>query len=316
MQDQKYFGQDRSSLTGFAINPLNRLSERRHEQPFIDTLIAAPTTRTVIFSGETPVLRQNGNEYGAYFTFAEAHEIGSAGEVAFLGLDGEDALFATLIEEETPENSQARGDIARVDLRSIATQGLVSVPVIGALAQAKSLLYWHKRHRFCANCGTLTLVSSAGWKRDCPQCQAAHFPRTDPVVIMLVQQAEHCLLGRQPIFPAGLYSCLAGFLESGETIENAVRREVFEEAGLPIGKVEYFASQPWPFPASLMIGCMAEALDDRVTVDGLELEDARWFSREEVKQMLDKTHPLHFSAPPKLAIANLLISSWASNEWR
>jgi NAD+ diphosphatase len=314
MLDETTEGLDYSSLTGFAVNPLNRLSERRHEPKVIEGLRAQPNTKTLVLAGEIPVLRRVGNGYEAEFTFVEALNIGQAREIAFLGLNGEDPVFATLIEQEIPENRQTADDLTRIDLRSIAAQGLLSPALLGALSQAKSLMYWHKRHRYCSNCGNMTSVSCAGWKRDCPYCQAAHFPRTDPVVIMLVRHGDTCLLGRQPSFIKGMYSCLAGFMEAGETIEDAVRRETREEAGIRVGKVSYLASQPWPFPASLMIGCIGDALEDEIKLDQQELEDARWFSRDEVRQMLDKTHPLGLSCPPKLAIANLLIRFWATNE--
>ncbi len=169
--------------------------------------------------------------------------------------------------------------------------GSVSPDDLGALAEGKALLFWHAKHRFCANCSLPTVASAGGWRRECASCGTHHFPRTDPVVIMLAIDGERCLLGRQPRFPAGMYSCLAGFLEPGETIEDAVRREIAEEAGIATGTVTYLGSQPWPFPASLMIGCMVEAASTEITIDRQELEDARWFTRDEVKAMLAGRHP-------------------------
>ena len=152
-----------------------------------------------------------------------------------------------------------RDDLKLVDLRSIAAGGLVPAEQASMLAAAKALMHWHARRRFCSNCGQPTEVAAAGWRRECKNCGMQHFPRTDPVVIMLAVDGDDCLLGRQPRFPKGMYSALAGFVEPGETIEAAVRREILEEAGVACGEVRYFASQPWPFPSSLMIGCFAEA---------------------------------------------------------
>ncbi len=154
-------------------------------------------------------------------------------------------------------------------------------------------------------------MAIAGWRRDCPVCKATHFPRTDPVVIMLAVDGEACLLGRQPRFPKGMYSALAGFLEPGETIEAAVRREIREEAGVVCGAVQYFASQPWPFPASLMIGCFAEAEGRRIEVDRVELEDARWFGRDEAVALIEGRHPDGLTAPMPMAIAHHLLKRWA-----
>ncbi len=177
------------------------------------------------------------------------------------------------------------------DLRSLAGEGRIAPHELGLLATAKSLLAWHARNGFCAHCGTPTRVAAGGYRRECPACETHHFPRTDPVVIMLIRHGDLCLLGRSPRFKEGMYSCLAGFLEPGETIEDAVRRESFEEVGLTIGAVHYHASQPWPFPSSLMIGCVAESRDSGITLDPVELADARWFSRDEVAAMLEGRHP-------------------------
>ena len=167
-------------------------------------------------------------------------------------------------------------------------QGLVGPDHLAPLAEAKALLAWHARHRFCANCGAPTNVSQAGWKRECPSCKVEHFPRTDPVVIMLAIDGDRCLLGRAGRFVANMWSCLAGFVEPGESIEEAARRETLEEAGIICGSVKYFASQPWPFPMSLMIGCHAQATSTEITVDREELEDARWFTRDEVALMFTR----------------------------
>jgi NAD+ diphosphatase len=199
----------------------------------------------------------------------------------------------------------------RIDLRSIALQGLVAPELLGILGQAKSMLDWHRRHGFCANCGSASRASAAGWHRNCDACGARHFPRVDPVVIMLAIDGERCLLGRQRHFAQGMYSALAGFLEPGETAEDAVRREVFEEARVKCARVVYYASQPWPFPSSLMIGCFTQASATEIVVDTAELEDARWFSRSEVAAMLAGTHSGGLSAPKPFAIAHHLLRAYA-----
>ena len=167
----------------------------------------------------------------------------------------------------------------------MAMQGVVPPDQLSAIAMAKSMVTWHQRHGFCANCGTRTAMKEGGWKRDCPSCKAEHFPRTDPVVIMLVTSGDKCLLGRQKQFLPGMCSCLAGFVEAAETIEDAVRREIFEESGIRCTDVNYYMTQPWPYPSSLMIGCTARATNEDIVVDRTELEDARWFDRAEATLM-------------------------------
>ena len=204
-----------------------------------------------------------------------------------------------------------RDDLELVDLRTIATQGLVSPTALAILGQAKAILHWRARHGRCANCGAPTRIAAAGWRRECHACQAQHFPRTDPVVIMLAVDGERCLLGRQARFPKGMVSCLAGFVEPGETIEEAVRREIHEEAGIVCGEVAYVASQPWPFPSSLMIGCLARATSRAIAIDRNELEDARWFDRAEVVAMLGGRHPEGLWPPNPMAIAHHIMRYWA-----
>ena len=257
----------------------------------------------------------------------EIEALGGAQVEAFLGLapDGAPIFIALLPDEAVEQRADTsdgfldrrilvvpdREDLKLVDLRSIAAGGLVPQDQGAMLAAAKALMNWHMRHQFCSNCGAPTEVAVAGWRRDCPVCKAIHFPRTDPVVIMLAVDGDACLLGRQPRFPKGMYSALAGFVEPGETIEAAVRREVREEAGVACRSVQYFASQPWPFPASLMIGCFVEAESRSLEVDRVELEDARWFSRDEAIALVEGRHPDGLLAPAPMAIAHHLLKRWA-----
>lgn len=181
------------------------------------------------------------------------------------------------------------------------------------IATGRALLGWHATHRFCANCGAPSRVELSGWQRKCPACGSQHFPRTDPVVIMAITRGDRLLLGRGTTWPERMYSLLAGFVEPGETIEAAVRRETFEEAGIGVGAVSYVASQPWPFPMSLMFGCRGEALDDTITIDPAELSEARWVSRDEANGILAGLHP-QIAVPRKGAIAGALIEAWAAGK--
>ncbi len=187
----------------------------------------------------------------------------------------------------------------------------------GTYAAARSLIDWHSRHLFCANCGTPTAPFKSGWARLCPNCGTEHFPRTDPVVIMLAQHGEgeeaRVLVGRQAMFPPGRYSALAGFVEVGESLEEAVRRELSEEAGIRAGRVHYLNSQPWPFPSQLMIACIAETGDDTLTLDRTEIEDAKWVDRNGVRAALAEEEGAPFLPPPPYAIANTLFRMWVDN---
>lgn len=179
-------------------------------------------------------------------------------------------------------------------------------------ATARALLEWHRTHGFCAACGQASHMVQGGWQRSCPACKAQHFPRTDPVVIMLITHGNSVLLGRNENWPEGMYSLLAGFVEPGETIEAAVRREVFEESGVRVGEVGYLASQPWPFPASLMIGCRGTALGREITLDPAELQDARWVSREELTLAFSGSHPT-IKPSRKGSIAQFLMANWLAD---
>ncbi len=298
-----------SSLTGFSGNVIDRRSEARTADSLAGALADA-AARLYLFRGE-PALIKTGDD--PLFTAAEARALGASLDAAvLLGWSDSGPRLAAALAEEAPIDETK---VAAVTLRTLASSALLPADHLGALAQARALLSWHIRHGFCAVCGTATTSTLGGARRDCPNCGAQHFPRTDPVVIMLAIDAgsggEQALLGRSARFNAGMYSCLAGFMEPGETIEDAVRRETAEESGIRIGRVRYHASQPWPFPSSLMIGCYAEALSTAIRRDENELEDCRWFSREDVRRMLAGNHKEGITVPVSMAIASHLIRGWA-----
>lgn len=296
---------------GFAHGVLDRAAHRREDADFLATALTTGKSYAVV--GDAVVLHA-GEPLDALFDVAGLPLPEQQRERVFLGLEGEAPRFATLYDETASEALAAVPGVTLIGLRQCAVEALLPPGALGALATGKALLYWHAKHRFCSTCGALTKVTQAGWRRDCPACQALHFPRTDPVVIMLAVQGDVCLMGRQPRFVPGMYSCLAGFCEPGETIEAAVRREVFEEAGITTGRVRYLASQPWPFPESLMIGCIAEATSQTIQRDETELEDARWFTRDEVKLMFARQHPEQFWAPAKFSLASQLLQAWVRGE--
>ena len=309
---------------GFAGSSLDRLANRRDDAAFVAELREAPGARFALLARDMPILGRETRQ--AFWTRALAERLGPPQAEILLGLDREGVPhFAALLPEGAVEQRAdhsdgfldrrvlyvpGHDDLELVDMRTIAMQGLVAPEIVAILGGAKSIADWHARHRFCAKCGKPTRLSAAGWRRECDACGAQHFPRTDPVVIMLAVDGERCLLGRQARFPKNMYSALAGFLEPGETIEEAVKREIHEESGVVCDEVRYVASQPWPFPSSLMIGCLARAVTREIVVDGQELEDARWFTREEVRAMFEKRHPDGLFAPMRMAIAHHLLKFW------
>ena len=249
------------------------------------------------------------------------------GEVVFLGMDDGVPRFASDISDWSPEagaqgieagfmdaSQQTHPSLADdnvfIELRAVMTQ--VTAREAELAATAKAVLHWHRSHAFCAACGEKSVMHLAGWQRNCPTCGAHHFPRTDPVVIMLVTHGNKLLLGRSAAWPQGMYSLLAGFVEPGETIEAAVRREVAEETGVRIGAVSYLASQPWPFPASLMIGCAAIALSTEIELDPAELEAALWISRDDMVGVMAGEHPV-IKPSRSGAIAHFLITNWLAD---
>lgn len=307
-----------SALVGFSQNIIVRDAENRDEESLARAL-ENPATRYYVFVGGKVLVRKN-EDPTALFTRSEIREFELRPDRAvLLGQSPTDYI------DERGHGSGPRVAIpAKIeqeglkepfhlyDYRSLLYSSAVNEADVGAVAQGGSILYWHTTHRFCGKCGTATQSHLGGYRRDCPDCDHKMFPRTDPVVIMLSVRGDKCLLGRSPHFPEGWYSTLAGFVEPGETIEDAVRRETFEESGIEVRRVHYFASQPWPFPHSLMIGVHCEAVSEDIRFEENELEDCRWFTRDDVKMMIADQHPQGFKCPPSRAIAHALIRAWVS----
>lgn len=300
-----------SQFVGFAGNRIDRQSENRADD-CVEKALADARARLLLLRDGRLHLKMTGETFSPWFTLAESAALMPVMEDAVLLGQSEDGPVVAAPAAIEPE--QLPQDIKAIDYRSILLQGLIGEEPLGALAQAAALLAWNSTHRFCSRCRTASEMRGGGYRRHCPACGADHFPRTDPVVIMLTATADKCLLGRSRHFAPGMYSTLAGFVEPGETIENAVRRETFEEAGIRLGRVVYHASQPWPFPYSLMIGCFGEPINDEIRTDLTELEDCRWFGRDEVVLMVARQHPENLSTPQKGAIAYHLIRAWLDSE--
>ncbi|MCP4315124.1 MAG: NAD(+) diphosphatase [Hyphomicrobiales bacterium] len=303
-----------SSQVAFAGNSLDRRSEHRDENCLGDAL-ASPHARAFMFGDGRAFLKKAGDGFEILHKVDELQQFDPDIENAvLLGFaDGEApriAVHVRLDPEELPDSIKA------IDHRSIYIQGLIKGDALGQMAQGASLIAWVRSHAHCGRCGSQTRAMAGGYRRECPECGHMLFPRTDPVVIMLAIDSENdrCLLGRSPHFPPGMYSCLAGFLEPGETIEDAVRRETHEEAGIHIGQVRYHASQPWPMPHTLMIGCYGEAASTKIAIDNREIEDCRWFNREEAAELVSRQTGLSdLSSPPPGAIAHHLIRDWLAH---
>jgi NAD+ diphosphatase len=286
---------------GFTGSPLDRVDHIRSDADAVTALLNDWRGRVLGLDGLDPRLSAEGR-----LVWQSMAEVSLEVELILLGLHEDKPHFAPIT------SGQGGAHRSPAIWRALASLPAEEAAIYGT---ARSLIDWHNGHRFCGQCGGETKVFRAGWGRVCGGCGKEHFPRTDPVVIMLAIHGDRCLLGRQARFAPGMYSALAGFLEPGETIEEAVRREVMEEAGVRIGRVTYMASQPWPFPATLMIGCIGEALTEEVIVDYAELEDARWFTRAEVQEMLGGGQESGIAnglgAPQPIAIARSLMRAWA-----
>jgi NAD+ diphosphatase len=296
----------------FAGNPLDRVSQRRQDAGWIASLLDNPETRLLPLRELKPQVRSASATALDWQNVAPWRSlIEDGGTLILLGMRDGHAYFAL---DATSAEVPSSDDTALMDARRVAS--IIDGGEAAILAEARSLIDWHARHRFCANCGTPSTLASGGWLRQCPNCKAHHFPRVDPVVIMLAVKGERCLLGRGLRRPGARFSCLAGFMEPGETLEEAVRREVLEESNIRVGRVRYLASQPWPFPSSLMMGFLAEALTEEITIDPEEIAEARWFERNEVRAMVERSRsdepiPGLPTLPPPLAIGHQIARRWA-----
>jgi len=269
-----------------------------------------------LFGGKIPIDLGEGTPRLGWAAPPAEHVEEAAETPVFLGLSGEKPRFAadfTAMEPRRAEERFLRAGAKFIDLRSIA--GDLCAASASIAATAKGLLGWHETHPFCSRCGSRSHPEHGGWRRRCPECGAMHFPRTDPVVIMLVLHGDNVLLGRQSQFPPGIHSLLAGFMEPGETIEDAVRREVAEEASVEVGRVGYIGCQPWPFPSNLMLGAWAEARTTEIEIDPEELEEARWIGRAEMKRILEGGHS-GVLPPRRDAIARAILTDWVRGDIR
>jgi NAD+ diphosphatase len=299
---------------------LDRMGTKRSDQAFIDGLLARPDARFLVLADAKPVIRSNEQRTEAsirWLTRQQMHDLGlPTADALFLGCDHDTGAgrFAVAVTEHRARNAPGGLELMRpiVDLRSLAMQGIMSEEELSLVGQAKALAHWHEDHRCCGHCGGTTLIKDAGWRRKCWACGKEHFPRTDPVVIMLVVDAkgDRCLLGHEARFVENMYSTLAGFIEPGEDIEHAVQREVLEEAGIEVGEVRFHSTQPWPFPHSLMIGCIGLAKSTEIKLNPNEIQEARWFPRADAKLMLEGRHPEGWHVPGRQAIARALITAF------
>lgn len=302
-------------MIAFSGNPLDRAGNRRSDTPWLASLRASARARVLPLWKLQPLLvsPEGVPETVAHLGFIDgdlASGLGGADATeVFLGVNGEEAFFARDISALPDPLAAALANYGHFRDARAAT-GLLDAAQSAILAQAKAMLDWHNRHRFCAHCGHATTLSDGGYRRICGTCRTEHFPRTDPAVIMLVTRGNRCLLGRNKRFTGGHFSTLAGFVEPGETIEEAVAREVFEEVALRTRAVRYFASQPWPFPSNLMIGCFADADGSDIAVDGEEIIAARWFDHETINRLVSG-QSAEVLLPRRDAIAFHLISHWA-----
>lgn len=314
-----------TSTLSFTANPLDRAGHLRGDFARMAALLADKDAKVLAVWNGKPLV--NAENELVWLSPPDPLLTDSSGPPVFLGLRDQIPHFAADVSpwpapagdapggffdpNRTHHPAQPDGnDFA--DLRAL----IAALPAADSAiaAAAKGVLAWHESHQFCARCGAKSQISMAGWQRKCPACNTSHFPRTDPVVIMLVTHGNSTLLGRSAAWPEGMYSCLAGFMEPGETIEDAARRETLEETGVKIGAVDYMASQPWPFPASLMIGCHGQAETSEINLDPNELQDARWVSRETLMHALAGLDPV-LKPARKGSIARFLMESWISGRW-
>jgi len=294
----------------FSSSPLQRINLEHDQQGFIDTRLNHPNSLLVPLWRGDPLVA---NGQAAFLSMAARNEMPSDAPTLFLGLHNDVAHFAIDLSSaaDTPETAPFANIGEYMPLRMAAS--VVTHNDLAIIGHARWLTEWHRKHSFCAVCGAKTVVINGGAKRHCEECGAEHFPRTDPVAIVLALHENACLLGRGAHFPPGFLSALAGFVEVAETPEEAAKREIFEEAGVTIFNIRYQFSQPWPFPSAMMMGFFADAKDRKLTLDKTEIEEARWVDLREIKKLLNGEERADLFLPPKFTIARQLLERWASD---
>jgi NAD+ diphosphatase len=299
-------------LNTYAGNPLDRAADKRADGDWLEARAADPDSLYVAFWNKKPLVEKAGEGLQiAYLPSRLALDLAPADEFRlFLGLWKTTPVFAIELPGEADPTAGPLAGMGEFEELRAATPALPD-PDAAILATAKAVFEWRGRHHFCAACGHENAIAEGGWKLTCPACRVEHFPRTDPVVIMLAVYQGRCLMGRQAAWPPKMFSALAGFLEPGETIEEACARELMEEAGLTATSVRYHSSQPWPYPSTLMIGLIAEVDSDEARPDQTELEQVRWFTRDEARAVIAGDNP-EVRAPTKMAIARTLLDAWVA----
>jgi NAD+ diphosphatase len=289
-------------MIAFTGSPLDRADNTRADPEALAALTNW-RARLLLLDGLMPSMDERGGL--VWGSLADAHE---GAELVFLGLEQADSGVQRACFAAVPPVGDPAPRIANPALWQLMAS--LGAPDLALYGGARSICDWHARHRFCSTCGGATRIAKGGWQRNCEACGAQHFPRVDPVTIMLIENDGRLMLGRGLGWPEGRFSTLAGFVEPGESIEEAVAREVLEESGLRVRDVEYIASQPWPFPSQLMLGCYGRTDDEDIALDTTELAEGRWFSRDEVAAAVAGDVPAPFIAPPPHAIANHLLKWW------
>lgn len=288
----------------FAQNPLNRLDQVRGNDLEIEKLRESENSKFLLFNGNDIIVDEKNKICLFNKNVIKKYKISNKNIILLGEYEGKTYFSATL-------KLNLEDNLKKISLRNFITLDFLDENKFGILAQAASVLNWHESHQFCSSCGKETKSVRGGWRRDCLICKKEHFPRVDSVVIMLVTFGEYCLIGRGVNFKEGRYSCLAGYVESGETLEDAAKRELFEEAGIDSFDVEYLMSQPWPFPSTLMIGMRMKAKSQKLKIDEHEIADAIWVHKDVIREVLENKGKHSFSLPDKIAIARNLLEIWA-----
>jgi len=317
----------------FANNPLDKCNNFRADPGYVDNFLSAPTSKFIPFHNLRPLIEdlpQNVKSIACKSYDSVKNQIESKKSYVFLGtgkasfIDGDDSAYFAVDVSDLAEDELkvlVGSNCKFVELRSIVAHPNLPSDHAGILAQGRAIMEWHRKTQFCGKCGAPTTSLVAGSKRVCSKCNESHYPRTDPVILVLATRGDDILLSKSKKHPGKVYTCVAGFVDPGENLEDAARREVKEETGVTIGKVTYHSSQPWPYlGGQLMIGMIGEAIEDTITIDDKELEDAQWFSKKDVRTFFDRTllttNPFEskeICLPPAFALAHQIIKTWLEN---